>query len=102
MNYTFEMFIPQGELDPESDYVDVRVTDDEGKVYSGDFVTLDFLKKMFEKNKRTGECARGSYFTIPNMIVVERLDNGVIKKTIDDLIEKGFFEIHFEKLDPQS
>lgn len=54
---------------------------------------------MFEKNKRTGECARGAYFCMPNRILVEEISETNVKKTIDDLINRLAIEIHFEKVD---
>lgn len=99
-NYQFSFDIPDKEkFDPEIASVDVKLKTMNGDEYYGSFTTLHFLEYMFDKNKRTGECANGSYFCMPRMIVVERIDEEIIKSTIDDLVYNNEFEEYFTKMD---
>ena len=67
-----------------------------GQEYSANFTTRNFLDYLFEKNRRTGECASGTYFAMPSMILVERIDDTVIKETIDDMINNKEIEEYFK------
>jgi len=86
-------------FDPMKDAVEVRLTTRDGEEYYANFVTTRFIDYLFKKNKETGECANGSYFCMPNMILVEEISKKNIKAAIDDLIEKLAIEMYFEKLD---
>ncbi len=99
-NYDMRIVRPGSEpIDVHNEAVDVRVRDVSGLEYSANFVTSAFLDVMFEKNKRTGECADGSYFAMPGMIVVRQVDEGTIKRTIDDMIKNEEIELYFYKVD---
>ncbi len=76
-------------FDPEMDVFDVRIVDESGREYSADFVPVGFLTYVFDKNRKTGECAEGSYFCMPHMIVVERVDQNIVERTVNDLNAKG-------------
>lgn len=81
---------------PEDDAVDVVITDEHGETYHGNFVTMKFLLRMFDKNRQTQECASGTYFSMPGMIVVQRLDESSIRGTIDDLLQDRSFSDYFQ------
>ena len=53
---------------------------------------------MFEKNKKTGECANGTYFCIPQMVLVEEISEQNVRATIDDLINNLEIESYFKKI----
>ncbi len=95
--YTFKL-VREADFDPEDEIVDVRIYARDGREYSGNFVTTKFIKRMFEKNKRTGECAHGAYFCVPGMIVVERVDAGIVTDVIDDMIKNNDIETYFRPL----
>jgi hypothetical protein len=86
-------------FNPRDETVEVRLTTRDGQEYSANFTAKGFIDSMFEKNKRTGECAKGTYFCMPNMILVEEISEKNVRKTIDDLIDMLAIEIHFEKVD---
>lgn len=79
--------------------VEVILTTKNGQEYSVNFITRSFINYMFEKNKRTGECAKGTYFCMPNMILVEEISERNVRTTIDDLIKNLEVESHFRKVD---
>lgn len=83
--------------DPTNDALEVIIAFNMGQRHILDFVTKKFIDEMFEKNKRTGECASGKYFTMPGMIVVENLSLDVIRATIDDLIKNKELELYLQK-----
>ncbi|MBU2496621.1 MAG: hypothetical protein KJ767_01000 [Nanoarchaeota archaeon] len=85
--------------DQENEAIDVRIKTGSGEEYSANFTTPKFLDYMFEKNGRTGECLSGTYFCMPGMIVVKKLTEDNIKRTIDDLIDNLEVEEYFKKID---
>ena len=94
--YQFRLNLPGEEpYDPENEAVDVRLLTQDGLEYESNFVARKFLDTMFEKDKRTGECAQGTYFAMPNMIIVNRVDESTVRKTIDAMIENLEIDIYF-------
>ena len=95
-DYEFEIFWPGSEnYNPEEESVDLVIRSG-GREYTGTVLTPGFIDAMFEKNRRTGECAGGSYFCIPRMVVVKRIDNETIKRTLDEMIDNGEIDIYFK------
>ena len=85
-------------FDPENEMLDVKLQTCDGQEYMANFTTLKFLACVFEKNKRTGECASGTYFCMPdNIVILEKLTEEDVRKTIDDLIENEEVECYFKK-----
>ena len=86
-------------FDSRKETVEVRLTTKDQVEYLANFTTISFIDYVFDKNKRTGECAEGTYFCMSNMILVEEINPESIKKTIDDLINNQEFELHFMNID---
>jgi len=98
--YTFEIEIPDREnFDPLNEAVEVMLTTKTGERYSANFITRRYEDYLFEKNKRTGECARGTYLWIPHRISVDKISDEAIRKSIDDLIKNLEIEKAFGKID---
>lgn len=94
--YSFEIYWPGEEkLNRKNESVDLIINKD-GKEYTGSLITLPYLIELFEKNKKTGENKEGSYLCIPGTVVVKDLERKTIRKTLDDLIEKGIFDKYFD------
>ena len=85
-------------LNSANDNVDVEVRLSDGSRWSASFFTLDNVNALFAKNRVTGECASGLYLWAADMILVERLDERVIRDTIDDLVETGSFSSAFGRI----
>lgn len=83
---------------PKKQEIEVRLKTKDNEEYSANFTTSPFINYMFKKNKKTGECASGTYFCMPGMIIVKEINNKMIKKTIDDLIENLEVEEYFKKI----
>ena len=83
-------------LDSVDDNVDVEVRYKDGKIYTGTFFTLQNIKTLFEKNKKTGECGSGLYFYCVDMILVESLTIAIIVDTVKNLIKEDSLESAFE------
>jgi len=99
-DYKFKIDIPNREnFDPLNEVVEVTLITKTGKKYFANFITRKYENYLFEKNKRTGECAGGTYLWIPGRISVDKISPEVIKKTIDDLIRDLVIEKAFEKID---
>lgn len=99
-DYSFKINPHNSEpFDPENDAINVRLSTKNGDEYSSMFITLNYLSYLFEKNARTGECASGAYFAMPEMVIVKRIDEPTVKATIDGLIDELAVEDHFTRLD---
>jgi len=97
--YSFKIDIPDKEnFNPCEEVVEVILITRAGEKYSANFMTKGSEDYLFEKNKRTGECAGGTYLWVPHRISVEEISSEVIKRTIDDLIENLEIEEAFEKI----
>jgi 3'-phosphoadenosine 5'-phosphosulfate sulfotransferase len=97
--YTFKIDVPDSEnFDPTNETVEVVLTTKTGEKYHANFITRNYESYLFEKNKRTGECAGGAYLWIPSRISVERITEKVVKTTIDDLIQNLEIERAFERI----
>ena len=84
-DYELKLDLPT-HFDQQNDWVDVELTRQDGKKYWAQFFTHDFIVKSFEKDKESGECANGTYFWAPNMIIVKEITEENMRRTIDDLI----------------
>ena len=100
-NYKFKIkWDSSRQMNPLDEAIDVVLTTKDGEEYRANFVTKNFLDHMFEKNKVTGECAKGTYFCMPdNMVVIEEINDKNLKATIDDLIENLEVDDYFKKFD---
>lgn len=85
-------------VDPANDNVDLEVRFDDGSRYAATFFTLDNLRSLLEKNKRTGECGSGLYFWASDMVILEKLTESSIIQTVEDLLTEGEFEVAFSRL----
>jgi 23S rRNA A1618 N6-methylase RlmF len=98
-NYNFKINWDSDELyDPKNEALDVSLFTKDGQEYHANFTTKNFIDHMFEKNKRTGECANGTYFCMPDMIIIEEINDKNIKATIDDLIKNLAVDEFFKEL----
>lgn len=70
------------DLNLVNDNVDVEVFLDNGKRYSATFFTIQNIISILSKYKETKECCNGLYFWASDMIIVENLDDDVIKNNI--------------------
>ncbi|MGB7069311.1 MAG: hypothetical protein WBD22_07435 [Pyrinomonadaceae bacterium] len=96
----YSIIIFSGNSDPmheADDNVDIQVNLSNGSYYSGTFFTLKNIQTIFEKNKRTGECASGLYFSCPDLVVVETLNAKIIERVIGLLVETGELDEVFER-----
>ena len=98
-DYEFEIDIPDKKhFNPLNEAVDVTLITKQGEKYSANFITREFLDYIFDKNKKTKECANGTYFCMPNLIIVNEIGKESIKTTIDDLIKNQEIENYFSFL----
>ena len=84
--------------DEKNDNVDVEVELSDGRKYSATFFTIENVRSIFDKNKRTGECESGLYFWAADMILVERLSLETMEKTVGRLLDDGEFEAAFMRI----
>jgi len=89
-------FVPEdANPHPLDENIDVEVTFETGARYVATFFTLENVRSLIEKNRRTGECLGGLYFWASDMIIVERLTFEIVSRTVSDLIDSGEFESAF-------
>jgi len=82
---------------PSTDNVDVEVTLADGGRFGATFFTLENVRRLFQKNRATGECSGGLYLWAANMILVEELTMEVIRRTVEDLLDNGEFFAAFSR-----
>lgn len=87
------------DLNATNDNVDVEVSLDNGERYTATFFTIENITSILAKYKETKECCSGLYFWASDMIVVDKLDDDVIKQTIQDLIKTEELDRAFSLLD---
>lgn len=81
---------------------DVEVHFADGRRFGATFFTMDNLRWLFEKNRRTGECAGGLYLWAISMIITEDLSGDTVARTVENLLQEGSFETAFGELPPLS
>jgi len=84
--------------DPCFAVADIILKTKDGKRYISNFITRKYLDHMFEKNKTTGECAKGTFFAMPQCVIIEDLTRDSVKKTINDMIDNVEVENYFVEM----
>ena len=68
----------------------------DGRYYTATLFTLQNIHSMFDKNKLSGECDSGLYFSCPDMVIVERLNIDAVERLVDHLMETRELETVFQ------
>lgn len=82
-------------LDPHRDNVDVEVHFEDGRRYTATFFTLESIRSVMKAYEKSGECAGGLYFFATDMILVRKLTEETIERTVADLIANDELEAAF-------
>jgi|GEM_PF-1263937 hypothetical protein len=91
----FSVYEPSGKgYDTEKDIVDLIIKEDEVE-YTGTLVPLKALQEIFNKNEITGENGEGSYFCMPQMVLIKNTKKETIKKTLGDLSRRKILHNYF-------
>ncbi len=99
-NYSFRFnWTSSKPFDPKNETVEVILTTTDGQEYYANITASGFIDFMFDKNKKTGECANGTYFCMPSMILVKEITEQNVRMTIDDLIENLEVKTYFRRVD---
>ncbi len=95
----YEIVIVTGSepLNAECDNVDVVVKFEGGRHHAAVFATIESIKERLAYFKQSGECASGLYFWAADLIILERLTDDAIVRTVADLIDSGEFETAFSE-----
>ncbi len=98
-SFTFKVLGSQ-EWNREDDNIDVEITLENGDRYGATFFTIKNLERLFEKNKRTGEFAAGSYLWATDMLIVEELTHAAMNRALHDLVLSGQLSVACSRLEP--
>jgi ACT domain-containing protein len=79
--------------------VDVEITFPDGKRFAATFFTLKNIQELMENHASTGESLNGLYFWASDMVIIQDILETNIRKTIENLISTGEFEIVFKRLE---
>ncbi|MFC1785606.1 hypothetical protein ACFL0J_08295 [Candidatus Neomarinimicrobiota bacterium] len=91
-NIQYELQYPYVDpIDQKNDWIDLNVKYKKKK-YWLQITTINFVKERLAHYKKWGENNNGSYFWAPNMIILKRIDNKHIEKTLIDLVDKGILD----------
>ena len=91
-DYELTIFHGIDPLDREDDNVDVEVSFPNGESCTLTFFTLQNIKSLMERYKETEESASGLYFCAVDMVIVEKLTEEAICRTIDHLLVQDTFK----------
>jgi hypothetical protein len=58
------------------------------------------IATLMEKNRRTGECLYGRYFSAPNMLLVDEVSRERVEEVVAELIATGEFPAIFQRDEP--
>jgi hypothetical protein len=89
--YRIEILSRGQRLHPRGN-VDVVVHFDDGRRLGGTFFTIEAVRELMKRYRTTGECAGGSYFFAKDMVLVEKLTEDAIDRTVADLVATGELE----------
>ncbi|WP_329089566.1 hypothetical protein [Streptosporangium sp. NBC_01469] len=98
----FEMLIPRWEgHEPETaEEADATITFPDGSRRYATFMTLDVIRRIMDKNARTGESLGGRYFWCSDLIIIRDVGLESMAAAIRDLISSGDIEGACDLLDP--
>jgi hypothetical protein len=93
-DYDVAILTGSEELNAKNDNVDVEVRFKNGELYTASFFTIENIASLFEKNKGTGECLSGLYFSSSDMVIVKIITFENIVNIVNGLIkEKSLFDL---------
>lgn len=101
-NFCYKIFWPYADEPLENDeLIDVYVKlDKQEKRYVGTFLTPKEFERWFKRFKENGEYSHGSYIPLGKKeILLEKISNNVIEKTLEHLISESKFSEYFESVD---
>ncbi|GAA4180419.1 hypothetical protein GCM10022252_03230 [Streptosporangium oxazolinicum] len=90
----FEMLIPQweGHAPETAEEADATITFPDGSRRYATFMTLDVVRRIMDKNARTGESLGGRYFCCSDLIIIRDGGFESMVAAIRDLISSGGIE----------
>lgn len=77
---------------------DVIVTLVDGSRWVATFLTYANVVSLAQKNQQTGECMRGAYLWVSDMVLIDRLNRPRIEAVIDHLLHTDEFVQIFSRL----
>ncbi|TKK90840.1 hypothetical protein FDA94_03500 [Herbidospora galbida] len=98
----FEMLIPRWEgYEPETaEEADATIVFPDGSRRYATFMTLDVVRRIMDKDVRTGESLGGRYFWCSDLIIIRDVGFESMAAVIRDLISSGDIEGACGLLDP--
>ncbi len=97
--YHIMVFSTSDDLDADDANVDIEVVVDPGVRYVATLFTPDNIKTMMNKFKHTGECNSGTFFSVPDMVIVEKLTLDSIQELVRYLIENDELDTAFMQIE---
>lgn len=98
----FEMLIPRWEgHEPETaEEADATIIFPDGSRRYATFMTLDVVRRLMDKDARTGESSGGRYFWCSDLIIIRNVGFESMAAAIRDLISSGDIEGACGLIDP--
>lgn len=94
--FKYELVYPyKKKINPNKDFVDIKVIYG-GRKYWGSLTTTKYIDERMKDYRQTRENQEGSYFCAKNMIILKKINDGTIKKTLQDLIKRKDLEEYLE------
>ena len=87
MNFEINIIGSIDHIDKVNGNIDAELILENGEVYTATFFTLENIKNIMQKDKKSGESANGIYFCASDMIIVDIITEKIIYDTFKDLID---------------
>lgn len=86
-------------ISPRAEGTEVTVGFDDGTAWTASFISFRHLQVLLASARKNGEFRNGSYFWLPNMVIVGALTREEIERTTINLLQLGKFEQAFAPLE---
>jgi hypothetical protein len=94
------LFMLGAEDDPDSvENIDAEVVLEDGSRWSATFLTIAEIGRIMERWRVTGECLGGSYFSCPDLVIVDRGGIDVMVEVLCSALVAGSLQSMLSRVD---
>jgi hypothetical protein len=82
--------------------VDIELVEESGARWSATVLTLGEIDRLMTSYHETGECLSGSYFRVPDLLILNRPTFESLIEVVEGLLRDGTYPFEFSPLDDES
>jgi hypothetical protein len=91
-----------GQWEPSDDVTDTIVTFADGRRWTATFCAFAHIAKLRQNLAENGECLRGKYLWVADLILIDSTSRESIETAIHDLLAQGEFKAAFSEVAAES